>query len=80
MKKLINLITHYGGKYEECRYDDSVHINVSAPDGMQWRDGNCLNMLEIYYPYIKGDRYRAINTLYIRILNGIENINYKLNP
>jgi hypothetical protein len=37
-------------------------------------------MVEVYYPYIKGDRDRALTALYIRIGSGLEKRNFELNP
>lgn len=75
-KQAEQLAANLGTKIEVnySSYDQSYDLQVPAPDGKQWTDGNCLNMLETYYSYIKGGKNEAYKMLITRMNSGLEDI------
>lgn len=70
-----------GATVEERKdWDNSVNIEVIAPDGKQWISGQCLHMLAIYWTYEPNGRTQAIRELYHRIGEGLEPLDESINP
>jgi hypothetical protein len=83
MDNLKKLAAKFGGIVEIDVYSaEEKAIQVVAPDGKQWADGNCVNMCEHYWTYIKkgdGSRAQAITTLIERVSEGLEDYDAELN-
>ena len=60
--------------------DRAVEVCVVAPDGMQWKDGECIHMMGVYYTYDKGDKEAVYKALADRIAQGLEPLDTVLNP
>jgi hypothetical protein len=72
-----------GAKVEldEYPYNEKA-FQIVAPDGKQWKDGNCVNMTASYWTYIKsgnGSKEDAIADLISRMKLGLEDYNPEIN-
>lgn len=81
IKKLTALVESMGGTVEETKINPSAGYDIVciAPDNKQWVDGNCVHMVGVYYPDVMGDRADAINYLYERVSEGLEDYDEELN-
>jgi hypothetical protein len=63
--------------YPESR---SYDIQIPAPDGKQWKSGQCIHLVGVYYTYHKGDKNEAYLDLLDRMNEGLEDIDETINP
>lgn len=81
--RLIKEAAKFGGKVEVSKWgEDGAErtLTCDAPDGMQWVDGGCLQMVHVYYLYDTESISEAYETMISRVQAGTEPIDYKLNP
>ena len=77
LSQLRKTANKYGGTVvigEYNLYDQSTVIEIEAPDGKQWQDGNCQVILEYFWSYIKDSRAEAYDNLIERMSYGLENL------
>lgn len=76
------LAKSYGASIEIDRNIEKqcVEICVIAPDEKQWKNGECIHMMGIYYVYINGDKETVYKTLSQRMAEGLETLDIELNP
>lgn len=68
-------VEHNYDSYERC-----YEIQVAAPDGKQWQDGQSIHLVAVYYTYDKGGKSEAFGGILNRMQQGFEDIDETINP
>lgn len=85
IEKLKKLAAEQNAEVEIDKTHNMTFINVIAPDGKQWADGNCVTMTEGYWLYkdksgnTQKERDKAISIIIERIGYGLEEYDEELN-
>jgi hypothetical protein len=83
IQKLKQVAVQFGASVDVNSYSNTdKEIQIAAPDGKQWVEGNCINMRGEYYTYIHEGEYskqEVIKTLINRMNQGLEEFNEELN-
>lgn len=65
---------------EYCERDKSYTIQVPAPDGKQWVNGNCIHLVCVWFHYVSGHKNAQVLDLINRMNEGLEELDETVNP